>query len=181
MNYIEKFASDFVNKQLSQPPTPGAAAPADRSVLKGMLAGLAAGAVATAAKSLAERLYPPRTEGQPEPPDVLADKVADTIAGHELSPGAKAVASETIHWVFGITAGAAYGVLAEFYPAATSRRGVSFGMTLMALTHESALPAFGLSETPGDQTPREKTSEMATHMVYGLVAETVRRSVRKAL
>ena len=181
MNFIEQYASDFVNKQLSQPPAPGAPSPADRSVVKGMLAGIAAGAVATAAKSLAERVYPPRTEGQPEPPDVLADKVAATVAGHQLPPGSKAVASETIHWVFGIAAGAAYGVLAEFYPAATSRRGVSFGMTLMALTHESALPAFGLSAAPGDQTPREKTSEMATHMVYGLVAETVRQTVRKAL
>ena len=181
MSLIEQFANDFVSKQLAQPPTPGAPSPADRSVVKGMLAGIAAGAVATAAKTLAERLYPPRTEGQPEPPDVIADKVADTVTGHELSPGAKAVASETIHWVFGITAGAAYGVLAEFYPAATSRHGVNFGMTLMALTHESALPAFGLSAAPGDQTPREKTSEMATHMVYGLVAETIRRNVRKAL
>ena len=181
MNYIEKFANDFVEKQLAQPHTPGAPPPANRSVAKGALAGIAAGAAATAAKTLAERVYPPRTEGQPEPPDVIADKIAGTVAGHALSPGAKAAASETIHWVFGIAAGAAYGILAEFYPAATSRRGINFGMTLMALTHESALPAFGLSAAPGDQTAREKTSEMATHMVYGLVAETVRRNVRKSL
>lgn len=181
MNLVEQIASSFVNKQLAQPATPGAPSPADRSVVKGLVAGIAAGAVATAAKSLAERLYPPRTEGQPEPPDLLADKLAEEATGHGLDPDSKAIASETIHWVFGVTAGAAYGVLAEFFPAATSRQGVSFGMTLMALTHESALPAFGLSEPPGDQTPREKTSEMATHMVYGLVAETVRRTVRKAL
>ena len=181
MNLVEQIASSFVNKQLSQPATPGAPSPANRSVVKGMLAGIAAGAVATAAKSLAERLYPPRTEGQPDPPAVFADKVADKVAGHELSPDSKAIATETIHWVFGVTAGAAYGVLAEFYPAATSRQGVNFGMTLMALTHESALPAFGLSAAPGDQTQREKTSEIATHMVDGRVAETVRRTVRKAL
>lgn len=181
MNLVEQITTAFVNKQLSQAHTPGAPSPADRSVLKGLVAGLAAGAVATAAKSFAERLYPPRTEGQPEPPAVLADKVADQVTGHKLAPDSKAIATETIHWVFGISAGAAYGVLAEFYPVATSRQGVSFGLTLMALTHESALPAFGLSESPGDQTPREKTSEMATHMVYGLVAETVRRTVRKAL
>ncbi len=181
MNFIEQYANDFVEKQLAQPATPGAPVPADRSVLKGLLAGIAAGAAATAAKSLGERIYPPRTEGQPEPPDVLADKVADTLGAHTLTSGSKAVAKETIHWVFGVGAGAIYGVLAEYYPAATARRGINFGMTLMALTHESALPAFGLAATPTNQTAREKTSEMATHMVYGLVAETVRRTVRKAL
>ena len=52
----------------------------EKSFAKGLLAGLVGGLVATAAKSLAEKVYPPRTEGQPEPPDVLAEK----IAGHEL-------------------------------------------------------------------------------------------------
>ena len=54
-------------------------------------------------------------------------------------------------------------------------------MTLMALTHEGALPALGLSAEPADQTNREKASEMATHVVFGFVTETVRRYVRKAI
>jgi putative membrane protein len=39
----------------------------------------------------------------------------------------------------------------------------------------------GLSAEPEDQTLREKTSEMATHLVFGMVTETVRRFVRKML
>jgi putative membrane protein len=39
----------------------------------------------------------------------------------------------------------------------------------------------GLSAKPEDQTTRERTSEMATHVVYGVVTETVRRVVRKIL
>ena len=54
-------------------------------------------------------------------------------------------------------------------------------MTLMALTHEGALPALGLSAEPADQTKREKSSEMVTHVVFGLVAETVRRFVRSRI
>ena len=42
-----------------------------------------------------------------------------------------------------------------------------------------ALPAMGLSAEPEDQTTRERTSEMATHVVYGVVTETVRRVVRE--
>ena len=148
-----------------------------RSFAKGLVAGLVGGLVATAAKSFAERIYPPRTQGQPEPPEVLAGK----IAGHELSAPAMAVAAETIHWGFGATAGAAYGVLAEYFPAATSKDGASFGMALEALTHEGALPALGLSASPEEQTPREHTSEMATHLIFGVVTETVRRFVRKML
>jgi len=148
-----------------------------KSLAKGLLAGLIAGLVATAAKSVAEKLYPPRTHGEPEPPVALAEK----IAGHPLDDASKAVASEAIHWSFGAAAGAAYGALAEFYPAATAKEGASFGLALMTLTHETALPAMGLAAPAEEQTTREHTSEAATHLVYGLVAERVRSLVRGLL
>jgi putative membrane protein len=148
-----------------------------KSLAKGLLAGLIGGLVATAAKSIAEKVYPPRTHGEPEPPVVLAEK----LAGHELAGTEKEVAAEAIHWGFGALTGAAYGALAEYYPEATSKDGAAFGMALASLTHGTALPALGLSAEPEEQTTRERTSEMATHVVYGLVTETVRRFVRKML
>ncbi len=148
-----------------------------RSLAKGILAGMVAGLVATAAKTMAEKLYPPRTHGEPKPPAALAEK----LAGHPLGEGSKAVASEGIHWAFGAAAGAAYGAVAEFYPAITAKEGASFGLMLMSLTHRTALPALGLSAPADEQTPREQTSEAATHIVYGVVAERVRRSVRGLL
>ena len=51
----------------------------------------------------------------------------------------------------------------------------------MTVTHEGALPALGLSATPDKQETRERRSEAATHVVYGIVCETVRKLVRKAL
>jgi putative membrane protein len=174
----ENIILDFIEKKLAQPAEAESYANVgDRDLAKGMIAGLVGGIVATAAKSAAERIYPPRVQGEAEPPVVLAEK----IAGHELAPAPKAVAAESIHWTFGAVAGAAYGALAEFYPAATGRQGVNFGMTLMALTHEGALPALGLSAQPKDQTTREKSSEMVTHVVFGLVTETVRRMVRSRI
>ena len=174
----ENFITDFIEKKLSQPADQQSYDHAgNQDFAKGLLAGLIGGVVATAAKSMAERVYPPRTHGEPEPPDVLADK----IAGHHLTGTTRTLATEGIHWGFGAATGAAYGVLAEFYPAATAREGANFGMTLMALTHEGALPALGLSADPADQTSREKSSEMVTHVVFGIVAETVRRFVRSRL
>jgi putative membrane protein len=148
-----------------------------QSLAKGLLAGLIGGLVATAAKTLAERIYPPRTHGEPEPPEVLAEKVA----GHELVGTQKEVAVESIHWGFGALTGAAYGALVEFYPAATAKDGAGFGMALSSLTHGTVLPAMGLAAEPGEQTTRERTSELATHVVYGVVTETVRRVVRRML
>jgi putative membrane protein len=145
--------------------------------MKGLLAGLVAGLVATAAKSVAEKLYPPRTHGEPEPPEALAEK----IAGHSLDPATKTAAAESIHWGFGAAAGAVYGAAAEFYPAVTAREGASFGLVLMSLTHQSALPALDLSAPAEEQTARERTSEAATHVLYGVVAERVRRLVRGML
>ena len=148
-----------------------------KNLLKGALAGLVGGLIATAAKSAAEKLYPPRIHGEPEPPAVLAEKLGQPT--RETTE--KKVVEEGIHWTFGALAGAAYGVMAELYPAVTAKNGATFGIALMSITHEGALPAFGLSANPEDQEPREKRSEMATHVVYGIVCATVRGVVRKAL
>jgi len=147
------------------------------ALLKGLAAGVVGGIVATAAKSFAEKLYPPRVHGEPEPPEVTAEK----IAGHSLDSETKAVAGETIHWVFGAVAGGFYGVLAELYPQITAKSGATFGLTLMSLTHEGALPQLGLTEPPEDHSFREHTSEATTHIVYGVVTEKVRGLVRGML
>jgi putative membrane protein len=147
------------------------------SLWKGLVAGLAAGVAATAAKTLAEKFYPPRILGEPEPPELLSER----IAGHSLDGTTKLVASESIHWGFGAAAGAFYGALAEFYPKATSREGANFGLVLMTLTHEGLLPAAALSAPAEEQSMRERTSEAATHLLYGIVAEQVRKAVRGLL
>ena len=149
----------------------------EHSLAKGLLAGLIGGVVATAAKSFAEKIYPPRTHGEPEPPAILAEK----LSGHSLGEPGKTAAAETIHWGFGALVGAAYGALVEYYPAATAKDGASFGLALATLTHGTVLPAMDLSANPEDQTTRERISEMSTHVVFGLVTEIVRKTVRKIL
>jgi len=149
----------------------------ERSLAKGLLAGLIGGLVATAAKTYAEKLFPPRTHGEPEPRVLLAEK----IVGHRLDKVKALAAGEAINWGFGAATGAAYGALAEYYPSATTKDGAAFGMALSSLTHGTVLPAMGLEAEHEDQTLRERTSEMATLVIYGVVTETVRRVVRKML
>ncbi len=145
--------------------------------MKGLAAGLVAGLAATAAKSVAEMVFPPRVHGEPDPPEALAE----SMAGHALDGNTKKTAGQTIRWGFGAAAGAAYGALAEYYPAATDKEGAAFGLALMALTEETALPAMGVSAPAEEQTPRERTSEATSHLVYGLVVERVRCVVRNLL
>ena len=178
MTFAETAINTFLDRKLSQPHTPAEMPhPETRSLTKGIIAGIVAGLAATAAKAMVEKVYPPRASGTPKPSEMMAER----LAGHELAPRQKEVASDTLHFAFGATTGAVYGALAEYYPAASSREGINFGMTMMALTQETALPAMGLGLAPAEQSVREKTSEFASHVVFGLVAETTRRLVRKML
>ena len=156
MSLAQTAIDTFLDRKLAQPHQPTLMPhPEARSLPKGIIAGVVAGLAAAAAKTAVEKIYPPNKQTQlaPEPPQ----------------------------WAFGAAVGAAYGALAEFYPAASSREGVNFGMTLMAMTHETGVPALGVAAAPADQTTRGKTSEIAGSIIFGLVAETTRRFLRKML
>jgi putative membrane protein len=147
-----------------------------RSLAKGAVAGLIGGIFATAAKHAVERIYPPHPRKERKKPLLL-----EATGKRRLTLVRKAAASPAAHWGLGAATGAAYGTLAEFYPEATAKAGASFGMALVALTHDGALPALGLTARREDQTMREKSSELASHIVYGVVTETVRRVVRRMI
>jgi putative membrane protein len=141
------------------------------------VAGAIGGLAGSAAKAAAEPLYPPRIEGQPEPPVVLAEKVI----GRQLSPEQKKRVLLVVHYVFGTLTGGIYGALAEHQPWITSAGGTIFAAGLLLGTHESALPALGLSAPPSRQVPREQASEAFTHLVYGMTVERLRTWTRPAL
>ena len=151
-----------------------------RSLTKAVLAGLAAGLVGSAAKVVAEKLVPPRTQGQTPPPKVMVRR-AENAAGTSLPPAAEKAAAESLHWVFGTLTGAAYSVAAEYRPRVTAWKGAAFGLTVNKLMHERLLPRAGLVEPAADQPAQERVSEWVTHVVYGFTTEVVRSFVRKRL
>ena len=145
-----------------------------RSIVKGAIAGLLGGLVAAAAKSAAERIYPPHASSELKSPSAL------TPRSKELTLE-KRHASQKTHWALGAATGAAYGAVAEFYPPATAKQGATFGMALIALNHDNALPFLGSAVKPELQTKRERTSELASYVVYGVVTETVRSIIRRMI
>ncbi len=149
----------------------------ERSILKGALAGLIGGLAGAAAKVLAEKIFPPRVEGQTPPPVILAEQVA----GHGLPHDHQEAAKHGIHWGFGAAAGAVYGALVEVEPSFGAWKGAAFGLTLNKLTHESILPRMGLARPKEQQPTQERISEWVTHAVYGIFTDAVRRAVRRKL
>ena len=147
------------------------------SLVKGLFAGAIGGLAGALTKAAGEAVYPPRVQGQPSPPVVLAERVA----GRRLHKKQKQLAETTIHYLFSALTGAAYGAAAEWLPAVTAASGAAFALALLAGTHESALPALGLVEPPHQQPVREHISEALTHIVYGVTTEQVRRSIRAAI
>ncbi len=150
------------------------------SLSKALLAGLAGGLAGSAAKVVAEKLFPPRTQGQTPPPQLIVDRAANAI-GADPSQTTKKAAGEGVHWVFGTVTGGVYAVAAEYQPRVTSWRGAAFGLAVNRLMHEGMLPYTGLVEPVKDQPAQERVSEWVTHVVYGVVTEAVRRAVRKRL
>jgi putative membrane protein len=146
-------------------------------MVKGAFAGLIGGLAGAGAKALAEKIFPPRVQGQTPPPVVLAEQVA----GHPLPADQQQAAMQSIHWGFGAAAGAIYGALVEFEPSFGAWRGAAFGLTLNKLTHESILPRMGLSPPKEAQPTQERISEWVTHAVYGIFTDSVRRVVRRNL
>jgi putative membrane protein len=133
-----------------------------RSLAKGLLAGLSGGLVGVLAMAAAERLIPRHAQAAAEPPD----------------PAPGSLSLDEMHWSFGAAVGAAYGALAEYFPAATANEGVAFGMALETLAHEGTLPALGLLT---GLSARDTAGGFTSHVVYGVTTEVVRRFVRKRL
>ncbi len=157
-----------------------ALAPKEISLLKGLLAGVAGGLAGSAAKVLAEKLFPPRTQGQPAPPALVVERVAHA-AGQQPSEETKQVGAQGLHWGFGTLLGGVYGVAAELTPKVTSWRGSVFGLTVNRFAHQGLLPGINLVEPVDQQPAQERVSEWVSHVIYGVTTDLVRRAVRKRL
>jgi len=111
----------------------------------------------------------------------LANAIAVGISGQELTERQKDVAGTAFHYAMGITSGALYGVAVEIVPMVKVGAGVPFGAAVWLIADEGIVPAVGLSKSPGEYPPSIHAYALASHLVFGLTTELVRRAVRRAL
>jgi len=154
---------------------------------KGALAGVAGGLVASFAmnqfQAVLAKTIPHRQNGSQhagdEPATVkIADAVSRRVFDHELAPKEKASAGNAVHYAFGAAAGALYGVLAEAKAASRFGFGTLFGSALWFLADEVAVPRLGLSGPASDYPASTHASSWASHLVYGVTTDLVRRGLR---
>jgi hypothetical protein len=171
---------------------------ARREVWKGALAGAAAGLAATVAMTQFQNLWSTiskklnskqsnGTSSQGESDDAtmkVAGKVAES-AGYSLTREDKKKAGSLVHYGFGTAMGALYGTMVELGPRDLRRRayltGLGFGGALFAGADEIAVPYLGLGPKPNETPVSSHLYGLASHLVYGVTAGTVRKAIRAAL
>ncbi len=111
----------------------------------------------------------------------LANAVAEGVFDHSLTNSEKQSAGTAVHYVFGATTGAWYGAAAEVFPVVTAGSGLPFGSLVWLTADEGVVPALGLSKPPTEYPLPIHAYALASHLVYGLTTELVRRAVRRVL
>jgi uncharacterized membrane protein YagU involved in acid resistance len=154
-------------------------------VWRGVIAGLVGGVIAAGVMSLAHKgLARPQTapaEQQDDATIKVANGIARWLLGRPVPEDRKPLAANVVHYAFGAGVGAVYGGAAELVPRVTMMLGVPFGLAVWLGAHVITVPALGLAEPPTRQPRSKEGLELLLHVVYGVVAETVRRLLRRVL
>ena len=175
------------------------------SVLPGVVAGVIGGAAGATAMVLFNHLLastgfaaddsgrhhrhhredakPNDTDGtiSDEPASIKASAGAvERVTGRRLpEPGRRALGLFA-HHAFGALAGGLYGAVAARTARITSGGGAPYGAVVWLAAAETGLPLAGLARPPQTYAASRHAASLATHLVFGLTLEAVRRGVTTA-
>ncbi len=168
----------------------------NRKAWKGLVAGVVAGVVASWSMDrfqywwlsfgeddeLQLQQAPSEERNAEEPATVkTASAISEGVFGHGLTAREKEIAGPIVHYGVGTTAGAVYGLAAEYEPDVTTLAGIPFGAAFWMVVDEGALPLLGLAKGPTAYPLSTHAYALVSHLVFGLTAEVVRSTVRRAL
>jgi|SRR2546425_1009931 len=158
-----------------------------KGVLSGAIGGLIGAAVMERFQSLwswaGEQLKPKRVAHAASEPATVktAERVSEVVLGKPLPAAAKEPAGEAVHYSMGIATGMIYGILADRFAAATRGLGLPFGVLVWLGVDEIGLWRLRLANNPTSYPASVHIYALASHLVYGITTELVRRSVRRLL
>ena len=109
----------------------------------------------------------------------MADGIAMATTGEHLTREKKETYGPVVHYAFGAVMGGLYGGLAEYVPMVRSGFGTTFATALFAGVDLVGVPLAGLTPLPTEQPMSALVTPYATHLVYGVTTELVRRVARK--
>ncbi len=163
----------MANDSVSPPMTRTAAIATDLVV--GVVAGLAASFAMNQFQSLWAKAVP-MPEG-PTAAEEAADAVSEEVSGAPVRGLQKGTADSVVHYATGALIGAVYGLAAGVFPAITLGSGLIFSGAVWLLGDELAVPALRLGPPPQETEARQHVFGIASHLVFGLALDQVRRRI----
>lgn len=140
-----------------------------------VLQGLAAGAIGNAVFTLYQRFAQGGSEGEQEPPTdwsetpepaQVGQRVAEGVFQQEVPLERAGLVTQVVHWVYGTTWGALYGLVQESVEQPVVS-GVALAGAVVA-TDYTLLPAMNLYKPPWRYPASTLAKDFGHHVVYGL-------------
>ncbi len=160
------------------------------SILMNAVLGLVAGAAATFVMDKVSgylyeledektRKFEENLRGNEYPPEVMAEKIAEAVAGVELNKGRKEKYGNVVHWGYGIMWGGLFGALRDRAPLVGTAEGVGFGTGLWLIGDEVMMPLMGLSPSPTKFPWQNHARAAVNHVAYGATLGITHSLLRK--
>jgi hypothetical protein len=106
--------------------------------------------------------------------------VIERRTGSRLPEAQRRAMGAIAHHVFGASVGGLYGGLSARIPAITLGGGLPYGAFLWVAAAETGLPLAGLARRPDTYPIERHVASLATHLVFGVTLEAVRRLLMTA-
>lgn len=163
------------------------------ALVRGFVAGLAGSAAQDVFFAATKSITPGQPKHAFDPPEVqqLSEQPTETVARrlaeglaarHSLPPDAKRVAGRAVHYGFGGSWGAVYGLVRESLPLPQGAvSGATFGAGVWLVSDNAILPAFRLAGGPQRYPLKNHAYAIAAHVVYGVVVQGVYEALRPGL
>jgi hypothetical protein len=138
-----------------------------------VLQGLAAGAIGNAVFTLYQRFArggeeqePPKDWSETPEPAQVGQRVAEGVFQQEVPLERAGLVTQVVHWVYGTTWGAFYGLVQESVEQPVLS-GVALAGAVVA-TDYTVLPAMNLYKAPWRYPASTLARDFGNHLVYGL-------------
>jgi putative membrane protein len=124
-------------------------------------------------KGKAKRATPEKKKEEKEDSTMkAAGKISEEI-GHPLSRKERKQAEPWVHYAFGTSVGAVFGLTTEMGPDSvrainSALAGAAYGTAVFLAAHEIAVPALKLSSNPLKEPVSNQIAEFASHLIYGV-------------
>lgn len=141
----------------------------------GVIGGLAAALAMNQFQAVAAKAFGQRGSNDDPATIKAADTLARATSREPVTQKYRETAGMAVHYATGAVLGGLYGALTHWRPAAATGLGVPFGLATMLAVDDALVPAFGWGPAPQDTPAATHGYSAASHAVFGVVLDAVRR------